>query len=70
MKRTLDDPRDGSTVEVEIDDTPPDERLTLEEYLQVMLLARQIVRGGVKPPPAPSAMPGHESRYGRKKGKR
>ena len=64
MKRTIDD-RDGNPVEVEIDDTPPE--TPLDEIIQAMLLARQIIRGETKPPRVPSAMPGHENKYKRKK---
>ena len=64
MKRTIETPR-GELVEVEIDDTPPE--TPLDEIIQAMLLARQIIRGEIKPPRVPSAMPGHENRYRRKK---
>ena len=55
---------DGNPVEIEIDDTKPEDRLTWDEYLQAMLLARQILRGEIKPP---RILPGHENRYKRKK---
>lgn len=64
MKRTIDD-RDGNPVEIEIEDTRPQET-PLDEIIQALLLAREIQRGALKPPPI---MPGHENRYPRKKKK-
>ena len=63
MKRIIED-RDGQPVEIEIDDIQPDERLTLDEVVQTLLLAKAIVKGGV---PAPFDLPPYEHKYKRKK---
>ncbi len=65
VKRTILD-RDGKPVEIEIDDAQPDERLTIDEVVQTLLLAKAIVKGGV---PAPFELPPYEHKYKRKKGK-
>ena len=62
-KRTIDD-IDGNPVEIEIDDAQPDERLTLDEVVQTLLLAKAIVKGGI---PAPYELPPYEHKYKRKK---